>query len=286
MPSHLLKSHQAANMKSKTLLMCSTWLCGMFLTSSAGAQAVPADVQQALAVPFVVVNGQAQPTAYAEVLFRERMAKGAASSPALRDAVRDELVDQTLIMQAAQAEGLDRHPLVQAQMSLASRAALNRLWQQKYLSEHPITDAALQAEYKQQMALLGTEELMLRHIIVTDEALAKSLIQRVEQGATLAELAAQYSSDPDSKTQGGLVGWVSLNQLVPEVAKVVRQMRPQQLWSAPVSTAQGWHVIYLQERRALVPPELDKIRPQLLELIAQKAITQKLQTMRQSATVQ
>jgi peptidyl-prolyl cis-trans isomerase C len=255
------------------------------LACNTGAQTVAADVQQALAEPFVVVNGQAQPTAYAEVLFRERMAKGAASSPALRDAVRDELIDQALIVQAAQAEGLDRHPLVQAQMTLAGRAALARLWQQKFLSEHPLTDAAVQAEYTQQVANLGTQELMLSHIIVADEALAKSLIQRMTQGEALADLAAQYSSDPDSKAQGGLVGWVPLSQLVPEVAQVARQMTPRQLWPKPVSTAQGWHVIYLQDRRALVPPELAKIRPQLLELMAQKLIAQKLQTMRQSATV-
>lgn len=272
-------------MRSKTHLNCTAGLLGLILVASAGAQNVSSEVQQALAEPFVVVNGQAQPTAYAEVLFRERMTKGAASSPALRDAVRDELIDQALIEQAAKAEGLDRHPLVQAQMSLASRAALARLWQQKFLSEHPLTDAALQAEYKLQISHLGTEELLLRHIIVADESLAKSLIQRVEQGAALADLAAQYSSDPDSKAQGGLVGWVALNQLVPEVAKVVRQMKAAQLWSQPVSTAQGWHIIYLQERRALVPPELEKIRPQLLEVMAQKAIAQKLQALRQDATV-
>lgn len=278
--------HTAVSLKRKAVLRCSAWLCGVVLACNTGAQTVSADVQQALAEPFVVVvNGQAQPTAYAEVLFRERMAKGAASSPALRDAVRDELIDQALIVQAAQAEGLDRHPLVQAQMTLAGRAALARLWQQKFLSEHPLTDAAVQAEYTQQVANLGTQELMLSHIIVADEALAKSLIQRMTQGEALADLAAQYSNDPDSKAQGGLVGWVPLSQLVPEVAQVARQMTPRQLWPKPVSTAQGWHVIYLQDRRALVPPELAKIRPQLLELMAQKLIAQKLQTMRQSATV-
>ena len=277
--------HTAVSLKRKAVLRCSAWLCGVVLACNTGAQTVAADVQQALAEPFVVVNGQAQPTAYAEVLFRERMAKGATSSPALRDAVRDELIDQTLIVQAAQAEGLDRHPLVQAQMTLAGRAALARLWQQKFLSEHPLTDAAVQAEYTQQVANLGTQELMLSHIIVADEALAKSLIQRMTQGEALADLAAQYSNDPDSKAQGGLVGWVPLSQLVPEVAQVARQMTPRQLWPKPVSTAQGWHVIYLQDRRALVPPELAKIRPQLLELMAQKLIAQKLQTMRQSATV-
>jgi peptidyl-prolyl cis-trans isomerase C len=277
--------HTAVSLKRKAVLRCSAWLCGVVLACNTGAQTVAADVQQALAEPFVVVNGQAQPTAYAEVLFRERMAKGAASSPALRDAVRDELIDQALIVQAAQAEGLDRHPLVQAQMTLAGRAALARLWQQKFLSEHPLTDAAVQAEYTQQVANLGTQELMLSHIIVADEALAKSLIQRMTQGEALADLAAQYSNDPDSKAQGGLVGWVPLSQLVPEVAQVARQMTPRQLWPKPVSTAQGWHVIYLQDRRALVPPELAKIRPQLLELMAQKLIAQKLQTMRQSATV-
>jgi peptidyl-prolyl cis-trans isomerase C len=261
-------------------------LIWLFFSANSFAQTAPTDVQQALSRPFVVVNGQAQSTAHAEVLFRERIAQGAVSGPELRETVRENLIRQTLIVEAAQAEGLNRHPLVQAQMAMASQAALVKLWQQKFLTEHPITDALLQQEYKRQSELIGTEELLIQHIVVPDEDLAKRLIGRIQQGDSWTDLAREHSIDSDSKTQGGVVGWVPLSQVIPEVAQIVRQMKPAQLWTTPVRSTQGWHVLNLQDRRSLMMPELAKVRPQLLELIAQKILNEKIQSMRQKALIQ
>lgn len=266
-------------------------LLGTLIFSGSGmAQTGPlpepaAEVLQALSRPFVVVNEQAQPTAHAEVLFREGIARGATSSPALREEVRQNLIDHALFVQAARADGLDRQPLVQAQMKLASQAALVKLWQQKFLADHPITEVAVQLEYKHQVALMGTEEMLIRHIVVADEALARRLILSIQQGAAFADLAAEHSTDPDSKRQGGLVDWVTPDQLIAEVAQVVRLMKPSQLWAEPIRSSQGWHVVSLQERRPLMPPDLEKLRPQLLELLSQRAVGQKLQSLRQKAII-
>lgn len=81
--------------------------------------------------------------------------------------------------------------------------------------------------------------------MVADEALARGLIQRIQQGTAFADLAAEHSTDPDSKRQGGLVGWVSQDQLIPAVAQVVHQMKPTQLWAEPIRSNQGWHVVSL-----------------------------------------
>lgn len=245
----------------------------------------PAEVQQVLAQPFVWVNEQAQPTALAEVLFREAMAKGTPSSPALRETVREGLIHQALMVQDARAQGLDKNPLVQAQMALASQGALVRLWQQKVLADNPISDAAIQQEYQAQLAQMDKQELLMAHIVVDTQDLAKRLISRIQKGEALATLAAEFSIDPDSKAQGGLVGWVGMQQLVPEVAQAVRQMTAEQLWSEPVRTALGWHVLNLQATRPVSPQPLDKIRPQLLELLAQKTLTLKLSELRQKASI-
>lgn len=246
----------------------------------------PPEVAQALARPFVRVNQQGQATALAEVLFREAVAKGTPSSPALRESVRERLIQQALMAQAAQAQGLDNNPLVQAQMALASQAALVRVWQQEVLTNTPINEADVQQEYAVQLAQMGTEQWLIGHIVVADEAVAKRLIVRLQQGETLAALASEFSLDPDSKTQGGLVGWVARSQLVPEVAQAMAQMTAPQLWPQPVRTALGWHVLNLQAVRPVTPPTLDNIRPQLLELLAQKTLAQKLQELRQKASIE
>jgi peptidyl-prolyl cis-trans isomerase C len=246
---------------------------------------VSAEVQQALSRPFVWVNDRPQPTAHAEVLFRENVAQGTPASAQLREAVRDHLINQSLIVQAAQNEGLDQHPLVQAQMALASQAALVRLWQQKILADHPITDAAIEQEYQNLLAQRGTQEWLIQHILVADEDLARQLIRRIQQGETFAELALAHSTDPDSKSQGGLVGWVTQNQLVPEIVPIVRQMQAAQLWDSPVRTSRGWHVLSLRALRAVSPLDRDSVRPQLLERVSAQIIHQKILDLKQKASI-
>lgn len=262
-----------------------SWLLLGLLCHHAAAQSPSAEVQQALSRPFVWVNDKPQPTAHAEVLYREGLAQGRPNGAELRAAVRENLIQQALIVQAAQSEGLDKNPLVQAQMALASQAALVQVWKQKILADRPITDAAVEQEYQRQVAQRGTQEWLIRHILVAQEGLAQSLIQRLQQGADFALLAAEHTLDPDSKAQGGVVGWVSQNQLVPEIVPIVRQMQAAELWATPVRTERGWHVLSLQAIRPLAPLDADKVRPQLLSLLAQKIIEQQLSSLIQKASI-
>ena len=263
----------------------SWWLMLAMLGGQAAAQAPSAEVQQALSRPFVWVNDVPQPTAHAEVLYRESIAQGTPSGPELRATVRENLIQQSLMIQAAQSEGLDKNPLVQAQMALASQSVLVRVWQQKILADHPITEEALQQEYQDQMAQRGSQEWLIRHILVDQENLAKTLLQRIQKGEDFALIAAEHSLDPDSKPQGGLVGWVSQSQLVPEIVPILRQMQAPQLWAAPVRTARGWHILSLQDLRPLKPLDAQEIRPQLLELQARKILQQKMSSLRQKAII-
>lgn len=262
-----------------------SWLLLGLLCHHAAAQSPSTEVQQALSRPFVWVNDKPQPTAHAEVLYREGLAQGRPNGAELRAAVRENLIQQALIVQAAQSEGLDKNPLVQAQMALASQAALVQVWKQKILADRPITDAAVEQEYQRQVAQRGTQEWLIRHILVDQEGLAQSLIQRLKQGADFALLAAEHTLDPDSKARGGMVGWVSQNQLVPEIVPIVRQMQAAELWATPVRTERGWHVLSLQALRPLAPLDADKVRPQLLALLAQKIIEQQLSSLRQKASI-
>ena len=100
-----------------------------FLPTLAWSQAAPS--QDAPSRAFVTVNGEPQSLARAEVLLREQLSRGAPNSPQIQAAVREALVTQALMAQAAIKEGLDKLPLVQAQMELARQSVLTQAWQQQ-----------------------------------------------------------------------------------------------------------------------------------------------------------
>lgn len=128
-------------------------------------------------------------------------------------------------------------------------------------------------QYQSQVAQRGTQEWLIRHSLVDQEDLAKTRVQRIQQGEEFALLATEHTMNPNSQPQAGLVGCVSHPQWVPEITAILGQMQASQLWATPVRIARGWHVLHLQAIRPLAPLDPEKIRPLLLELQAQKSFS-------------
>ncbi|MBC7462370.1 MAG: peptidylprolyl isomerase [Thermoleophilia bacterium] len=98
------------------------------------------------------------------------------------------------------------------------------------------------------------------HILVKDKKLADTIYAQVKGGdqAVFAKLAKQYSTDPGSKTTGGvLTGGVQQGQTVPEFDKqVFTASFKSGDTSQPIKTSFGYHVI--QARSAIKPASKQK----------------------------
>lgn len=245
-----------------------------------------AQSQDSLTRVFVTVNGEPQSLARAEVLLREQIARGAPNSPQVQAAVREALVTQALMAQAAVKEGLDKLPLVQAQMELARQSVLIQAWQQQTAQSKEVSDEDLRVEYERQLKLLGPKQYRLRHILVNEEDTAKLLLERLRSGGKLADLAGEYSRDDATRGTGGLTDWLAQGEMQPALLKAVDSLKAGQLAPAPVRGPAGWHVVALEDERAFTPPARDTLRPQLLRAIAQQRIQSAVEQLRQTAKVE
>jgi peptidyl-prolyl cis-trans isomerase C len=245
-----------------------------------------AQSQDSLTRAFVTVNGEPQSLARAEVLLREQIARGAPNSPQVQAAVRDALVTQALMAQAAVKEGLDKLPLVQAQMELARQSVLIQAWQQQTAQSKEVSDEDLRVEYERQLKLLGPKQYRLRHILVNEEDTAKLLLERLRSGGKLADLAGEYSRDDATRGTGGLTDWLAQGEMQPALLKAVDSLKAGQLAPAPVRGPAGWHVVALEDERAFSPPARDTLRPQLLRAIAQQRVQAAVEQLRQTAKVE
>lgn len=95
-----------------------------------------------------------------------------------------------------------------------------------------------------------------RHILIkTSELVSENdarnrlvqLRERIENGASFADLARLHSED-GSAGNGGDLGWVSPGDTVPEFERAMDGLKPGQL-SEPVKSPFGWHLIQVMERR-------------------------------------
>jgi parvulin-like peptidyl-prolyl isomerase len=123
---------------------------------------------------------------------------------------------------------------------------------QKRLAETLVTTDTVTAEIRAELeAQAAQKELQANgaHILVADEALAKTIIEELNNGGDFAALAAKYSTDPGSKDNGGDLGWVGKGQFVPEFEKALfDDLKVGELTPAPVKSQFGYHVIKLLGR--------------------------------------
>ena len=80
------------------------------------------------------------------------------------------------------------------------------------------------------------------HILVEDEATAKEVKQKLDEGADFAELAKEYSTDPGSAEKGGDLGSFGQGAMVPEFEEAAFALEVGQV-SDPVQSQHGWHII-------------------------------------------
>ena len=258
----------------------------MVLAAICAAPAVYAQVPPPKPSVFVTVNGATQSLENAKLLIGEQMARGVPNSPQLQESVREALIAQALMSMEAKKLGLDKQPQVKAQLDLANQSVLSQAWQAKVIEERPVSDADIEAEYKRQVDLLGKQEVRIRHLMVAEEPTAALLMEKVQSGAKIADLAAQYTRDEPTRQTGGLTNWIPLGQLSPVLADAVKDLAPGKLNPKVVKGVAGWHVVQLEERRPYTPPTLEASKPQLTQAVMQQRIQDRLTVLRKAAKVE
>ncbi len=124
-----------------------------------------------------------------------------------------------------------------------------------------------------------------RHILLkTNELLSDNeaqsrlwqLKERIEAGEDFVQLAKVHSDDTTSAREGGALGWVSPNDMVPEFEEEMLKLSVSQI-SVPFKSRYGWHIVQVQERREHDNTEQAR-RSKANQIIRQRKIEEELQT--------
>jgi parvulin-like peptidyl-prolyl isomerase len=128
-----------------------------------------------------------------------------------------------------------------------------------------VTDQILRRKLDEQLsAAVPTQEEQVhaRHILVPDETAAAAVLQRLNNGESFEALAAELSTDPGSKDQGGDLGWFPRGFMVGAFEDAAFKLQPGQV-SDPIKTSFGVHIIRVDERapaRDLDPEQLQALQ--------------------------
>lgn len=258
----------------------------LFLSLSPAFAKDTAEKTASPTAPYAKVNGKVIPQARFEAMLNGQKAQGQKDEPALRDAIREELVRREILSQEAARIGLDKKPEVQAQMELARQSVLIGAYLNDYVKKNPISDEALQAEYDKIRAALGDKEYHTRHILFENEEDAKAAIARLDKGESFEDLAKALSKDPGSKERGGDLGWANPASFVKPFSEAMVKLEKGQYTKTPVKSDFGWHVIRLEDTRELKGPSFEDVKPQLTRRMQQQLVEQHILDLRGKAKVE
>jgi peptidyl-prolyl cis-trans isomerase C len=254
------------------LLVCATAALPL-LPAAVLAQGAPAAASAASDPIVAKVDGQ--PIRLSEVVaIAQSLPEGARAMPpqTLYPMLIEQIIDARALAAEARRKGLDKDPEIQRQVAVAAQRALETALLQKEIGPL-VTEAAVRARYDRDIAgKPGIEEVRARHILVDDEATAKTVIVELGKGGDFAALSTKYSKDPGASRQGGDLGFFKRDDMVPEFATAAFALKDGQVTAVPVKTQFGWHVIQLTERRRGAPATFEQARDELRQQIIQDGV--------------
>ena len=199
----------------------------------------------------------------------------------LFDAIVEQLIQQSALQQAF---GDEEPKAVKLSLENERRSLLAAEEIEKIMAA-AASDEDLKAAYDAKYGEgYDEQEYNAAHILVETEEEANALKAELDGGADFAELAKEKSTGP-SGPNGGALGWFSKGMMVPEFEAAVMEMQPGQV-SRPVQTQFGWHVVKLNETRAMEAPAFDSVREELAGELRQQAVSDRVDELVAGADVE
>lgn len=214
--------------------------------------------------------------------------QGQKDSPQLRESMKNELISRELIAQAATKEGLAKDIDLTDQITQMKQTLLVQAYLDAHFKQNPISDAMLKEEYEKQRQALGggtsINQYKVSQIVLSNESAAIAVSGRLAKGDDFSKVAQEVSIDDATKAQGGSLGWVSKNQLLPAISTVMTGLK-KGATSSPIQIQGGWVIIRLEDSRSAKIASFETSKPQLRQAIIQQYLNQTLKRLSESAKI-
>ncbi|MBD3793983.1 MAG: peptidyl-prolyl cis-trans isomerase [Campylobacterales bacterium] len=190
-------------------------------------------------------------------------------TPDMQERVLDMVVNRKLLIQFAAKQKVEDTAEYKAKLEMLKQELALGSWieQENKKIEKSITDADVKAEYeKNQSKYSEPAQLKARHILVAKEDEAKAIIAELVKAkdveTAFIKLAETNSTGP-SGPNGGDLGWFPLDRMVPEFSAAADKLKKGEFTKEPVKTQFGYHVIYLEDRKAESAKKFEEVQEEI-----------------------
>ncbi len=193
---------------------------------------------------------------FTRALARRQQEGDAATAAALQTDVLNQMIEQVLIQQGADAQGISvTNDQIQAEVqSMKDAAGTGDAWTQ-WLTSNGYTEDEFTQTLRSTLLTNAVRDSLTtdlegdvrqvhaRHILVSSETAANDILTRLKAGEDFATLAQSLSEDETTRNNGGDLGWFTQEELlVPELSAAAFSLQPGEI-GGPITTDLGYHII-------------------------------------------
>lgn len=147
--------------------------------------------------------------------------------------------------------------------------------------------ASLEDMYKQE------EQVKARHILfkIADPTKEKDALKKANDLRSklttdnFADMAKKHTDEAPGKKSGGDLGWFGKGRMVKEFEDTAFKLRPGQI-SGPIKSQFGYHIIYVEDRKAAKETPFEKAKTELAKIHLQKNARKELHELVEKVTAQ
>jgi parvulin-like peptidyl-prolyl isomerase len=203
-------------------------------------------------------------------------------TPEQKKMITDRLVERILFIKAAKKEGIENTPEYKENLEKLKDELLVSLWMKAQMDNAIVSDSEAKEFYEANKdKFKKPATVRARHILVTDEESAKTVIEQMKalKGEALKtkfiELAKSKSTGPTGP-KGGDLGEFAKGQMVPEFDAAVFKLKEGEITMVPVKTQFGYHVIFLEKSNPESVVPYEQVKERIIQTLKQKQFQTKL----------
>jgi EpsD family peptidyl-prolyl cis-trans isomerase len=202
--------------------------------------------------------------------------------PKMKKEVLDGIIEMELVAEAARKAGVEKDPEYRRMLDLARKKLLINAYARKQFASTVVSDSEAKEYYQKHPEKFEVpERVRVRHILLKDEKKARQVIEQLKglRGEALKkkfiELARKESTGP-SGPKGGDLGYFTKNQMVLPFSRAAFALKKGEITTEPVKTQLGWHVIYLEDRKAPQPIPFETVKAKVVAALRQERFAEKM----------
>ncbi|HIU84360.1 MAG TPA: peptidyl-prolyl cis-trans isomerase [Candidatus Aphodousia gallistercoris] len=235
----------------------------------------------------VTVNGKTITAAEQEKVISQIVKSGQKRTPELEMQVRNQLIQQEVLLQEANRLKLANRSEVKQAIENARETVLINALIADYAKKNPVKDADVKKFYEEQKKIYGDKEYKVSIITVKTEADAKKVTEDLKDGDKFADVAKKYSVDTATKDKGGKIDtWASSARFPQMIGYAVRNLDKGDYTEVPVRANGLFYVIRVDDtRKAQLFPEYEKSKAHYRNMLVQTKVQENIQQLFQKAKI-